>query len=342
MAASVSSVTGTLSQGSEITIAGSGFGTGPTTQLIWDDFEGGADGTTIPASPEVGTWNRNNTTGDTRYSNTQKHSGSLAMRATHSSAEAWQQFNVTFSDSTYLYASFWFWYDAPLATESGQMKLCQVHGYPGTGDFAPGVMLGGFSGTWFASYISYEDNTSDHQQNWYADYPGEWDINGDHPPTRQTWHHFEFIGKQSTPNTANGSIDARINGTSVYTQNNVMTRKNSGSYWNLIEFCVGMTNFTSNNDTYLDDVYVNNTWARVEIGDNATYGNCTRRDIMPTTAWSATSITADFNAGGLADDTTAYLFVVDADGVASSGYEVTIGASGGLLAGPTNLRWRPA
>jgi len=32
-------------------------------------------------------------------------------------------------------------------------------------------------------------------------------------------------------------------------------------------------------DSYFDDIYIDDSWARTEVGDNATYDNCTHREI---------------------------------------------------------------
>ena len=47
--------------------------------------------------------------------------------------------------------------------------------------------------------------------------------------------------------------------------------------------------------------------------------------IIPT-AWSSDEITATFNSGTFNENDTVYLFVIDSDGVASDGYEITIGS----------------
>lgn len=77
---------------------------------------------------------------------------------------------------------------------------------------------------------------------------------------------------------------------------------------------------------YLDDVYIDNSWQRVEIGNNATYDNCTLKEIQPATAWSNTSATFTVNQGSFADGATGYVFVTDASGVRNTGYQVTFGS----------------
>ena len=78
-----------------------------------------------------------------------------------------------------------------------------------------------------------------------------------------------------------------------------------------------------------DDVYFDNTRARVEIGNVSSWEACTHREIQLPTAWSDNSITITVNQSSFKDGDTAYLFVVDADGNVSNGYPITIGGGGG-------------
>lgn len=71
----------------------------------------------------------------------------------------------------------------------------------------------------------------------------------------------------------------------------------------------------------IDDVYVDYTWARVEIGDAPTWVSCTRREIQIPSAWSNASITVTVNQGAFQNLGGAYLYVVDANGdVNQNGY----------------------
>ncbi len=78
--------------------------------------------------------------------------------------------------------------------------------------------------------------------------------------------------------------------------------------------------------TYYDDVYIDNTLQRVEIGDNQVYANCTHREIQIPTAWNDTSITVTARQGSLPDGNY-YLFVVDEDNIPSEGYPITLGST---------------
>ena len=89
---------------------------------------------------------------------------------------------------------------------------------------------------------------------------------------------------------------------------------------------------------YFDDIYINNSWARVEIGDDPDYDSCTHREMQIPTAWSSDSVDITVNQGSFQNGTTAYLFVVDEDGaVNTAGYEVSFSAqsSGDLTVAKT-------
>jgi hypothetical protein len=74
-----------------------------------------------------------------------------------------------------------------------------------------------------------------------------------------------------------------------------------------------------------DDVFVDYTWAHVELGDAPTYAASTKRETQIPLKWSGTQVTAKINAGGFRPGETAYLYVVDAAGVANpKGYPIVL------------------
>ena len=79
---------------------------------------------------------------------------------------------------------------------------------------------------------------------------------------------------------------------------------------------------------YFDDVYVDSTQARVELGNDVSFDDCTHREIQIPTSWGDTSIGATINAGTFVADDEVYLFVVDREGNVSGGYELTMGGEG--------------
>ena len=79
---------------------------------------------------------------------------------------------------------------------------------------------------------------------------------------------------------------------------------------------------------YWDEIYVDTTQARVEIGDNADWDSCSHREIQIPTSWSNSSIEVRVNQGTFAKGANNYLFVVNEAGEVSGGYKVTFGQAG--------------
>jgi hypothetical protein len=78
---------------------------------------------------------------------------------------------------------------------------------------------------------------------------------------------------------------------------------------------------------WTDDIYIDNTFSRVMIGDASTYASSTHFEMQPPTAWSSSSITVSLNQGSFADGSTAYVYVIDANGNVSAGNPITFGGT---------------
>ena len=79
--------------------------------------------------------------------------------------------------------------------------------------------------------------------------------------------------------------------------------------------------FPTTNTFGLADIYVDNTWARVMIGNAPTWGQSSIHDIEIPTAWSDNSITVVLHNNSLPSIGGAYLYVFDANGnVNQNGY----------------------
>jgi len=95
--------------------------------------------------------------------------------------------------------------------------------------------------------------------------------------------------------------------------------------------------------TQFDDIYIDTTQSRVEIGEASTFDTCTIREIQPPTAWSNNSITFTANQGSFSDGDTAYLYVVDEDGsVNEQGYQIAFGPAGPDTTPPVRSQSSPA
>jgi hypothetical protein len=72
--------------------------------------------------------------------------------------------------------------------------------------------------------------------------------------------------------------------------------------------------------SYYDDVYIDNTLARVEIGDAPDYASATHREIQIPSSWSDGHIEATLHLGSFPATAGLYLYVVDAEGRVSPGF----------------------
>lgn len=79
---------------------------------------------------------------------------------------------------------------------------------------------------------------------------------------------------------------------------------------------------------FIDTYYVDDSWGRVYIGDNATFASCTHLELQPFTSWSDTSITINCHLGSFSSVATGrYMFLVDNSNSTSTSYDLS-GASG--------------
>jgi hypothetical protein len=89
--------------------------------------------------------------------------------------------------------------------------------------------------------------------------------------------------------------------------------------------------------SYIDDIYIDNTFQHVVIGNASTYSASTHFEVQPPTSWSATSAAVTVNQGSFANGASAYLYVKDSTGaVNSNGYSITFGSGGGGDTTPPN------
>lgn len=82
---------------------------------------------------------------------------------------------------------------------------------------------------------------------------------------------------------------------------------------------------TGSMSLYYDDIYLDNTFARVEIGNNQTYINCTHREIQPPISWNDDKIQITANVAAFSSNDDLFLFVFNEKNMAisSSGYKLT-------------------
>ena len=276
------------------------------------------------------------------YTNTRSHSGAKSILSelpiqTQYSSGFFYDNGETFDS---IYASYWVYFDH--VDSLGQWKMWRIRPTHTNiyGDMNGEIM----TSQWYTvdglnhqnyvllycNYLSYAQCYPGGVSNVYG---GADDI-----ITPGMWIRVEIYAKGSS---SDGQNDGRLyytitrNGEVTHVMrdySNIITRLPGSEKWRhfVFENYWGNIGAGGGNGTlekmYFDDIFIQfNTRARIEIGNNAVFANCTHREIQPALTWSDTGITGTFNQGSFNNGDTVYFFVVDEDGIPSDGYPVTIG-----------------
>lgn len=328
-AVEVLGVTGDLTNGATVTVTGTGFGTKTTaTPISWDDFEGGTDGNQL-GSPVIGpTWTFLTQAPNPSYSTQNKHSG------LKSALIQWKIYSISSfgwdNKGPYgeLYLSFWRYMDPQVPAELPfNHKILYLFGdhniYPENTDSCgfetPQFMIGAVM--WNSDHWRYAVQSCPTSQ-WVfpAGTPDNW------AKTIQKWQRWEVYAKLDSPYTeSNGQIKGWIDGQLIYNLSGLNLTDVNGLFkgFRLGNMFQGY-HPDGTDKSYFDDVYVDFTQARIEIGDAPTWSANTHREIQIPSAWSATSTTITLNQGSFDTLEGKYLYVIDADGnVNANGYLLT-------------------
>jgi hypothetical protein len=286
--------------------------------MLWDDFEAGTSGGVIQNVPaKIGSW-------DSGAGSTSVHYGTDRPRtgAKSSKHDFVSSYNASLSKNgsfPLLYMDFWV-RPEPLGGMSRNWKVWRLYGnndqyqvqtlYLCNGELTTVEDTAtGFSSTWWGS-VSY---------------------------TPAAWQHVQVVYKQSSPGVADGTVRSLVNSVPVGANTGNAGTRGSGSgsvaeqirighYWAQD----GVTDCAANPgaNVYVDDVYIDTSWARVELGDKATYAASTHREILIPSAWSDNQLQVTIPATTFAAGSQVYLFVTDANNVTqSAGTPVTVGGS---------------
>ncbi|NVN92405.1 MAG: hypothetical protein HXX11_17645 [Desulfuromonadales bacterium] len=339
----VSGLSGTISHSSSVTISGSGFGSKTSASpLAFGDMENNS------LNARIGSWTQ------TGYPSGVLSVSSLHPRNANSTYSAVCNFNMQNefcafqqqNSSTTWYAQYWVYLDSAFNWGDANIKLfrlwanssgtenLRVQSYNRVDVNVEGADEGhgGYGKGWnpVVPGTACSDLVFGHSCNTSDWLPGslEW-RNFQSDVGKGIWHLFQFEYQDGSPNTANGVLRWWVDGKQVFNRTDVTTRTDSrtkflqvlGFYRDALADGSGLV--------YLDDLYVDTTWQRIEIGNNSNYNNCTLREIQPPTVWSDSSITFKVNQGSFANGSTGYIFVTDASGTRNTGSTVTFGSSGG-------------
>lgn len=330
-AQTISGISGTINNGESITISGSSFGVkSPAAPLSWlgSNIDAGSGDFSATGWSQVSVTEVNAV-----YSTARSNSGKSILFA-YDLTNNWSQLEFDSGTETeQWYVTAYYYLDYGGSCESFQWKQWRINSHATYLHDAGTTILNDWwtdGETWF---------NSGNVQVYYnsGDFGGSITATSDQAIFNQ-WQRGEGYYKMSSaPSTADGFTWFRRVGRSgdMLASSGLTTHDSDDPLWRYLRIGLGWTNPTNcgAEDTfylYIDDIYIDNTLARVEIGNSINFADCTHREIQIPSSWSTSQVVITINRGSFGATDTAYLFVVDSSGNVSDGYEITFGDTAGI------------
>ena len=316
-APAVTGVSGQLAHGASVTITGSGFGTkASVAPLKYDAFESGTAGQDLGNGWVFSTSHDRNPKYSTKFL---RPNSAMSAMADFSNNQYLSSFGVRDMTNGYpeVYMDFWYLYD-PASPPSRNHKLFRF--YTGSDSGQPDRYMNIFCGSGWTM-----ESDGGGTSNWYGSPWWEWRTNGD-----KQWSHFQGYFKTNSDGASNGIIKFWINHFKGIDASNWVHRPSGAALWHSLWFgnylghdqAAGCGTSPGDSFTFWDNVYIDTTQARVEIGNAPNYESCTHREIQVPSSWSESSIAFTVNQGSFANFSQVYLFVIDRNGSVSPGYPI--------------------
>jgi hypothetical protein len=344
-APTVGSVSGNVAHDGSVVVSGSSFGSKPAAAPVkFDNFQNLAVGQNLNANG----WK-------TAGYHPPVAANSLLRQGTPftKNAHAFFESNISFSaggdssnfyltdlNTTKYYLDFWHYITTDSDPQPENIKPWRLH-QANAG--APNIYFG-FAGPSAGDTVFGTDGTDSNVSGYFGSNDNGVAIPLTGSDWYNNWQHMLVMIDVGTPGSPNGSVVAYVNGKLRMNYNrNVIVL--AGGYSNFPELWLGnyvRSDPHGNTHAYWDSVYVDSSWARVEVGNAASYAACTHRETQIPTSWSGNSLSVRLNRGSFSSFNGTYLFVIDSTGNASAGYPLS-GSGGGPVGGspaatPTNLR----
>ncbi len=356
-APAISSVSGTVSNGNTITISGSGFGTkaqaGP---MLWDDFDSGTNGS-IVANDGGGTTPLIHQGNLSSYSQWQVNGGgayaskSITFNNASPKSRSSLHARASFTDSSYWGLNLYVPYTQ--FTTGNPLYISFYYRMTKTGANFPrqSKALIFYDSSWQDMLYFSTGYNSCEPTNYYRQHvtqiSTDYGMNVGGVDINAEWVRFENYLVQSGANQANGhwattiyqpttgAIDTQVLANQVLRTGSTNPSRITlgGAYYDMCDSDPGSID--------VDDVYIDNTPARIEICDTSTWSGRNKCEVQLSTVWGTGTISATVKQGYLSNG-SAYLYVIDGAGaVNTTGYPVIIGSGGGgdttPPTSPTNL-----
>lgn len=320
----ITGVSGTLKHGSTITITGAGFGQkDPAPPIIWADFE---DGKLNPSKlGQMKRWS-----GSVEYSNFAITTENQAPHSQYSVVGVYSPRIHTFS------------FEVVNPPEKGGWTRVynfqkRYYDFDHTGNqnfwmLLPGTNGGtGFGATWDSEGGRCGNGAEGYAGGVIGSYQGT-------PYTKHQWFTEEFTWQFEGGTGRNldgtrgpggtGIWDYTRNGRKVQHRENVNNGPIHPTRLIADNYIAEQALPPEGSKVYMDDIYIDDTYARVMIGNASTLARSTVREIQIPSTWSDVSITVMLNQGGFIEFDRVYLYVIDANGdVNREGYPLNANSS---------------
>jgi hypothetical protein len=359
----ITGVKGYISTGETMDLYGATFGIkGQAAPIRYDDFE---SGTTVGhlIVDDLPWWSRQEVPGQVasiandncRPSKTKcgKFIESVDSSNTAIRSDAIYRRNVGFASTGKMYLNFWSYVDV-LGTADGTSPSYQIKFVQTAKDWSPGNPI--VLPTYEFSHWQYGSppNSGWYNKSFQANY---WDGGGSSTSfsfprdsfKTPGWYQISVQTDFGAIGSANGSTKMWVSKPGLSDAYSVVS--NSGvkyvvasGYPDYIKFGwyagsyfpTSMNTFTTT--LYYDNIYIDNSWARVEIGDADTYDNCMHREIQIPVTWETGHISLKVNPGSFNLNDNVFLYVFDESGTCNAkGYSIKIGGRYPIIAAPKNL-----
>ena len=144
------------------------------------------------------------------------------------------------------------------------------------------------------------------------------------------WFRMERYLEVGDPGVANGSTWMAYNG-EIFAENSGMYHTTSKTFKEVFVSHYWRINPYDNPELpqahikiYWGELYMDNTQARVEIGDDVVFANCTHREIQIPHTWDSNQVGFTVNQGTFAGGENLFLFVIDENGNPSLGVPIVL------------------
>jgi hypothetical protein len=326
-APSVTAITGTVADDQVITINGLGFGTNPL-QSEWlggstGAIESGSSGSIFLSSQRSG-WYEHGDNNQAIFDNRRAYSGRQSLAFDPTVARYHDgRFGLIYdtgSNFRELYSSYVSYLDSGGATE-GQWKMirwCYTNSV--VDDSIPNAYISNW-GTNPGDFFQVHAGGADSKNNWF---------DKNILPLPSAWYRVEtYIRPSSMPTLSDGEFwvrTTRLSDGLVQEQRFTNIKNYNDSETQRYRYIV-FQNYMGNlqydgtpgpTKVWLDDIYVSQSQARVEMCTSPTWALCRKKEIQPLVSWSANKVSVKLNRGGLSSFTGAYLYVVDNTGAANA------------------------